>query len=70
MPAPISALLGRKLLKVVLAEINEINGTDYQQKDVYFCFKPEIISNAAENAQIALTEAQEQRKTMNVDIEV
>ena len=51
----------RKLLKVVLAEINEVNGTDYQQKDVYFNFQPEIISNALENAQIALTEAQEQQ---------
>lgn len=51
----------RKLLKIVLAEINEVNGTDYQQKDVYFSFEPEIISNALENAQIALTEAQEQQ---------
>lgn len=51
----------RKLLKVVLTEINEVNGTSYQQKDVYFCFEPEIISNKTENAQIKLTEAQEQQ---------
>ncbi len=55
----------RKLLKVVLAEINEVNGTDYQQKDVYFNFKPEIISNALENAQIALTEAQTRQAEIN-----
>ena len=51
----------RKLLKVVLKEINDVNGTDYQQKDVYFDFEREVMSNAQENAQIALTEAQEQQ---------
>lgn len=53
--------LMRKLLKVVLAEINEMNGTDYQQKDVYFKFEREVVSNAQENAQIKLTEAQRQQ---------
>ncbi len=48
----------RKLLKVVIEEINKANGTDYQMKDVYFAFEPEVMSNAQENAQIALTEAQ------------
>ena len=48
----------RKLLKVVLKEINDLNGTDYQQKDVYFTFDREIPTNAQENAQIELTEAQ------------
>lgn len=48
----------RKLLKVVLQEINDLNGTDYQQKDVYFNFEREIPTNALENAQIELTEAQ------------
>lgn len=51
----------RKLLKVVLAEINDANGTDYQQSDIYFNFEREIITNAQENAQVALTEAQEQQ---------
>lgn len=48
----------RKLIKVVLQEINTANGTDYQMKDVYFNFEHEIMSNAQENATIALTEAQ------------
>jgi len=48
----------RKLLKVVIDEINKNNGTDYQMKQVYFNFTPEVMSNAQENAQIALTEAQ------------
>lgn len=51
----------RKIVKVVLSEINAARGTDYQQKDVYFSFKHEVMSNEQENAQIALTEAQEQQ---------
>lgn len=48
----------RKIIKVVLAEINAADGTDYQQKDVYFNFEHEVMSNEQENATIALTEAQ------------
>ena len=55
----------RKLLEVVLAEINDLNGTDYQQKDVYFNFEREIITNAQENAQIELTEAQKKQTEIN-----
>lgn len=55
----------RKLLKIVLAEINATNGTDYQQKDVYFKFEREIIANAVENAQIELTDAQKQQVEIN-----
>lgn len=55
----------RKLLTVVLDEINDLNGTDYQQKDVYFEFAHEIMSNAQENAQIAQIEAQTQQVAVN-----
>lgn len=48
----------RKLLKVVLAEINEANGTDYQQKDVYFDFERDIPVNEQEDTQNKLTDAQ------------
>ena len=51
----------RKLLKVVLKEINDINGTDYQMKNVYFNFEREVMTNAADNAQIELTDAQKQQ---------
>jgi hypothetical protein len=51
----------RKLLKVVLKEINDTNGTDYQMKDVYFDFEREVMTNAADNAQIELTDAQKQQ---------
>lgn len=55
----------RKLLKVVLAEINEQNGTDYQQSDVYFYFEPEVPTNALENAQIDMTDAQRKQTEIN-----
>ncbi len=51
----------RKLLKVVLAEINEEHETDYQQKDVYFNFEREVMTNASDNAQIELTDAQKRQ---------
>lgn len=51
----------RKLLKLVLQEINDTQGTDYEQKDIYFTFDREIITNAQENATIDLTKAQEQQ---------
>lgn len=51
----------RKLLKIVLKEINEEHGTDYQMKDVYFNFEREVMTNAADNAQIKLTDAQRQQ---------
>lgn len=48
----------RKLIDVVLKEINSTEGTGYTQSDVYFDFEREIPTNAQENAQIELTEAQ------------
>lgn len=51
----------RKLLKVVLKEINDLNGTDYQMKDVYFNFEREVMTNAADNAQIEFVDAQKQQ---------
>ena len=53
-------------MKVVLDEINKENGTDYKLSDVYFEDEPEIMSNAQENAQNALTEAQEQQTRINM----
>lgn len=48
----------RKLIDVVLKEINSTDGMGYTQSDVYFDFEREIPTNAQENAQIELTEAQ------------
>ena len=55
----------RKLLKIVLAEINDEHGTDYQQKDVYFDFQREVMTNAADNAAIEFQDAQKQQVQIN-----
>lgn len=60
----------RKLLKPVLDEINTNNGTDYKQSDVYFEFEHEIMSNALENAQVALMEAQLKQTEVNTILNV
>ena len=51
----------QEIVEAVIAEINDREGKDYSLEDVYFDFTPEIMSNAQENAQIKLTEAQEQQ---------
>lgn len=55
----------RKVLKPVLAEINDQNETDFQMSQVYFTFDPEIMSNAQENAAIDLAEAQKRQVEIN-----
>lgn len=55
----------RKILKVVLQEINDEQGTDYQSKDVYFKFEREVMTNASDNAQIELTDAQRKQTEIN-----
>ena len=51
----------KKLVKVALQEINEINETDYQISDVYFEFDREVMTNASDNALIEKTEAEIQQ---------
>ena len=55
----------KKILKVVLDEINGNNGTDYKPKDVYFKFEREIITNASDNAVIEKTDAEKQQTLIN-----
>lgn len=57
----------KPIIRVVLDEINEKNGTDYQYTDVKIDFKPEIPTNEQENAEIAKIEAEtEQLKINNI----
>ena len=57
----------KPIIQVVLDEINDQNGTDYQYTDVVVEFIPVIPTNEQENAQIAQIEAQtEQLKINNV----
>ena len=60
----------KKIIKVVIEEINTKNGTDYQMKDVRIVFVPEIMSNAQENAEIALTEAQEKQARITILLDI
>ena len=55
----------KKLVKIALQEINEVNETDYQLKDIYFDFQREVMTNAADNAQIEKTEAETQQIRLN-----
>ena len=55
----------RKILKVVLNEVNSENKTDYQPKDVYFDFEREVMTNAQDNAQIEYTDAQRNQIEIN-----
>ncbi len=55
----------RKIIRVVLDEINRKEGTDYQMKDVYFNFQREVMTNAQDNAQIGLLDAQKQGQLLD-----
>lgn len=55
----------RQLLKIALDEINEEFKTDYQMKDVYMVFEREVMTNAQDNAQIELLDAQKQGQLIN-----
>ena len=55
----------RKLLIVILDEINQTCQTSYTMQDVYFDFQREVMTNAQDNAQIKLIDAQKQGQLVN-----
>lgn len=55
----------KSIIRVVLNEINDNNGTDYRLTDVKIEFTPEIPTNEQEIAQIAYTEAQTEQLKIN-----
>lgn len=55
----------RKIVNVVLDEINADGQTDYKTEDIYFVFPREVITNAQDNAQIELLVAQKQGQQLN-----
>lgn len=55
----------RKIVNVVIDEINKEQGTDYQTDTVHFSFTHEVMSNEQENAQIELTDAQKKQVEVN-----
>lgn len=55
----------KKVVKVVLDEINERNETAYTIRDIYFDFEREVMTNASDNAQIKKTEAETKQIEVN-----
>ena len=55
----------RKILQVVLDEINDRDDTDYQLKDVTFKFDREVMTNAQDNAEIEKAQAEKEQVEIN-----
>lgn len=60
----------KQIIKVVLAEINEKNKTDYQLSDVYFDFVREVMANETENANNERTRAETKQIEVNTILNV
>lgn len=60
----------KKIVKVVIDEINTVNGTGYTVKDVKFNFKPETLINETENAQNRKTEAEIRQLEINIILSI
>ncbi len=56
----------REMVAVILDDVNNRNGTDYQQKDVYFDFEREVITNASDNASIKKIKADTKAVEVNL----
>lgn len=60
----------KDIIKVVLDEINAVNGTDYQYSDVMVDFHPVIPTNEQETVQNAKTEAETEQIRINTVLNV
>lgn len=60
----------KNIVSVVIDQINEENETDYQISDVYFDFEREVMTNAQDNAQIELIDAQKEQTKVNTILNV
>ena len=66
----IKKFLKTKIIPVVLQEINSMNGTDYQSKDVNIDFVHEMIVNEQENTQNDKTKAETRQLDINTVLSV
>lgn len=55
----------RKVVNVVIDEVNKEQGTDYQSDSVHFEFTHEVMSNESENATIEKTDAEKKQVEIN-----
>lgn len=60
----------KQIIKVVLAEINQENGTDYQLSDIKFEFTRETMTNETENIQNAKVEAETKQIEVNTILNI
>lgn len=60
----------KQIIKVVLAEINQANGKDYQISDVWFDFDRSSLTNEQENIQNKKTEAEIKQLEINTILNV
>lgn len=60
----------KQIIKVVLAEINTENGTDYQVSDIRFDFTRDIMTNETENIQNAKLEAETRQIEANTILNI
>ena len=60
----------KKIVKVVLEEINKKNGTDYQFKDIYWDFAFETMTNETENIQNEKVKAETQQIRITIILNV
>ena len=60
----------KRILEPVLDEINEVYGTGYTTKNVYFVFEREMIVNELDNAQIELVKAQTKQTNIGTILNV
>lgn len=55
----------KKIIKIVLDEINKVNKTSYSENDVYMVFDRVVPTNETDNANIELTNAQRKQVEIN-----
>lgn len=60
----------KQIIKVVLAEINQENKTDYQLSDIKFEFTRDIMTNETENIQNAKIEAETKQIEVNIILNI
>lgn len=55
----------KSIIKVVIDDINRTDNTAYKVSDVWFDFEREVMTNASDNAQIELIDAQKKQTEIN-----
>ena len=60
----------KKIVTVIVQEINRLDGTDYQINDVHFNFEREVMTNAQDNATIEKIDAEKKKIVIEIMLEL